>query len=268
MMINKNIYFPGTISNYFILFVLLSLGLIFPVNALAKIDEAKLNQAIDRSGLQRMLTQRMLKSYCQVGQDHFYIKPVAQLNKAVTRYQEGLDYLKDFRSVNGVSASLDKINAIWPNYKTLITSKPSKKNIPELVTINEKLLKLSHQIVLDLTAKSGKELGKIVNISGRQRMLSQRIELYYLLRDWGFTNQTYLDTLATARKEFTEGMAYLNNYPKNTKEIKALLEKTVASYDLFEHSLNDKGNAFLVSLTVTQLLKQMNTATNLYSKMK
>ncbi len=261
---NNNIYFPRTISNYFVLLVLLSF--IFPTNAFAKIDEAKLNHAIDRSGLQRMLTQRMLKSYCQVGQDHFYIKPVAQLKKAVALYQEGLDFLSDFRNVAGVAASLDEINAIWPEYKNLITARPNKKNVPELVILNEKLLKLSHQIVLDLTAESGKELGKIVNVSGRQRMLSQRIELYYLLRDWGFTKQSYLDTLATARKEFTDGMAYLNNYPKNTKEIKALLENTAASYSLFEHSLNNKGNAFLVSLTVTQLLKQMNTATNLYSK--
>jgi len=262
-MVYKNLNCSKALSYYLIL---VSLVLILPLNVLAQIDEAKLNHSIDRSGLQRMLTQRMLKSYCQVGQDHFYIKPVEQLNKAVTMYQEGLDFLNDFRAVDGVAASLDKINAIWPEYKKLITAKPDKKNVSELVMLNEKLLKLSHQIVLDLTAESGKELGKIVNVSGRQRMLSQRIELFYLLRDWGFTNKSYLESLATARREFTEGLAYLNNYPENTIEIKALLAKTEKSYNLFEHSLNDKGNAFLISLTVTQLLKQMNTATNLYSK--
>lgn len=71
-----------------------------------------------------------------------------------------------------------------------------------------------------------------------QRMLSQRIELFYLLRNRGFTEPFYLDKLAKARKQFTEGLEYLNNYQGNTPEIKALLEKAGKSYRLFEHSLD------------------------------
>jgi len=263
----EQINFSKTILNRFILFVVLFLVLIAPGAALAEIDEATLNHAIDRAGLQRMLTQRMLKSYCQLGQDQFYIKPDEKLADALIRYEEGLDFLKDFESVAGVKKSLTKINSIWPKYKLLITKKAIKDNVPELVQLNEKLLALSHRIVLDLQAKSGKELGKIVNISGRQRMLSQRIELFYLLRDWGFEDEYYLQALAKSRKEFTEGLAYLNNYPENTAEIKQLLAKAEKSFNLFSHSLDKKNNAFLISLTVGQLLKYMNTVTNLYSKM-
>ena len=50
------------------------LSLLVPGTASAAMDELKLNNAINRAGLQRMLTQRMLKSYCQLGQDQFYIQ--------------------------------------------------------------------------------------------------------------------------------------------------------------------------------------------------
>ncbi|MCU7800260.1 MAG: type IV pili methyl-accepting chemotaxis transducer N-terminal domain-containing protein [gamma proteobacterium symbiont of Lucinoma myriamae] len=265
---NEQFDFSKVILNQFILFVLLSLTLVIvPSTAFAEISEAKLNHAIDRAGLQRMLTQRMLKSYCQLGQDQFYIKPDEKLKDALKRYEQGLSFLIGFESIDGVTVSLNKIITIWPKYKTLITDKATKANAPELVQLNEKLLSLSHQIVLALQAESGKELGKIVNISGRQRMLSQRIELFYLLRDWGFEDEFYLNALAKSRKEFSEGLAYLNNYPENTEEVKKLLAKAEKSFNLFSHSLDDKNNAFLISLTVGQLLKYMNTATNLYSKM-
>jgi hypothetical protein len=264
---NEQFNFSKVILNQFILVVFISLALVMPSTAFAEISEAKLNHAIDRAGLQRMLTQRMLKSYCQLGQDQFYIKPQEKLDDALKRYEQGLSFLIGFESIDGVTEPLNKIISFWPKYKALIMAKATKANTPELVKLNEKLLSLSHQIVLALQAESGKELGKIVNISGRQRMLSQRIELFYLLRDWGFEDDFYANALAKSRKEFTEGLAYLNNYPENTEEVKKLLAKAEKSFNLFSHSLDDKNNAFLISLTVGQLLKYMNTATNLYSKM-
>lgn len=262
----KWIAFAHIIFNPVVLFSIFSV-LFVPANAFAQEGKDSLNKAIDRAGLQRMLTQSMLKSYCQKGQDHFYAKPDEKLNKTIKRYEQGLQYLKDFESIKGVQASLQKINKIWPHYKKVITAPANKKSTPDLVTFNEKLLSLSHQIVLDLAAESGKELANIVNISGRQRMLSQRIELFYLLRDWGFQEEYYSKTLATARLNFTESLTYLNNYPENTEEISGYLEKARISFGLFEHSLNEKNNAFLVNLTVEQLLKQMNATTFLYSQM-
>ncbi len=264
---NKSHCFSKIISDSFILLLLLIFTLFTPINTLAQIDDATLNRAIDRAGLQRMLTQRMLKAYCQLGQDQFYAKPDEVLKNAIIRFETGLKGLKKFDSIKGVQQSLDNIHKIWPNYKTIITAKATKENTPDLVTFNEKLLSLSHQIVLDLTAESGKELANIVNISGRQRMLSQRIELYYLLRDWGFTNKAYINALDTSRKEFSEGLTYLNHYSDNTDKIKALLKRVKTSFTLFEHSLDEKNNAFLVHLTVGQLLKQMNKATSLYVQM-
>ena len=247
--------------NYKILIALITfLSYFFLPAAFAAADESTLNKAIDRAGLQWMLTQRMLKSYCQVGQDQFYIKPEEQLQSALQRYEEGLQYLEDFRDVKGVTVSLNKINAIWPEYKKLILDVPSRDALPGLIDMNEKLLVLSHQIVLDLQAKSEKKLGKVINISGRQRM-----ELYYLVKNWDF--DAYEGEFEKAHNAFSDGLEYLNAYSGNTDEVSQLLAKADKSFKLFNHTVTVKDNAFMISLTTGQMLDYMNTATGLYSNM-
>lgn len=224
-----------------------------------------LNKAIDRAGLQRMLTQRMLKSYCQTGQDQFYIKPEEKLSQALQRYEEGLKYLEDFRGVEGVNLSLDKISVIWPTYKKTILDTPKRDVLPELIDVNEKLLALSHQIVLDLQAKSGKKLAKVINVSGRQRMLSQRMELYYLIKNWEF--DSYEGEFKKAHNDFTDGLVFLKAYSGNTDEVNQLLSKADKSFKLFNHTMTEKNNAFMISLTTGQMLDYMNQATAIYSMM-
>ncbi len=78
-----------------LLFSFMLLGIVYSPDTMAmqQISELKLNNAINRAGLQRMLTQRMLKSYAQLGKDQFYIEPDKKLQDAVTRYEQGLAVL-------------------------------------------------------------------------------------------------------------------------------------------------------------------------------
>jgi hypothetical protein len=59
---------------------------------------------------------------------------------------------------------------------------------------------------LQLEQVSGKPVGKLVNIAGRQRMLSQRVAKFYLAQTWEATVPNAQAELDKARAEFVAAL--------------------------------------------------------------
>ena len=93
-----------------------------PLNTQAGI--LNMGDAINKAGRQRMLTQRMLKSYSMLGQK---IKPAEaqkELNEAVKLFEQQLTELKQFRVNNEVTEALTEVEQLWKPYQSMIASLP------------------------------------------------------------------------------------------------------------------------------------------------
>ena len=66
-------------------------------------------------------------------------------------------------------------------------------------------------------------MGRLVNASGRQRMLSQRATKFFMFREWGLPKAVEAD-LAATRTEFKAALLTLRSDPESTAEIKAQIE--------------------------------------------
>ena len=130
---------------------------------------------------------------------------------------------------------------------------------------SEVLLKASHNVVLLLQKLSGSESGRLVNIAGRQRMLSQRLSSLYILKSWGFDNPNYEDAYLLAIKEYRSALNELKSAPVNTRKIKNSLIDVERYFKIFENSNSMKVSTPSMSRrSAAKMLTIMNDVTMLY----
>lgn len=237
-----------------------------PMNAQAAISN--MGDAINKAGRQRMLTQRMLKAYCMVGQNIKADIAKGELNAAVKLFDQQLVELKQFRVNNEVTEALAEVEQLWGGYKTMITAPPSVDKVAKIRKRGEKVLGATHEVVLNLQDASGTSVGRLVNLAGRQRMLSQRMASLYLLKSWGLKKARYNSDFSQAMSEFKGALAELADADNNTAEISRGLKKVKTQYSMFEYSLKTDSEEFIpqtISKAAGKILQYMNTITGQYA---
>ena len=147
------------------------------------------SHATNISGKQRMLSQRMTKIYLQ--------RLSGKTEKLNKQYQESLvEFNENFATLEKNAAnSNDQVKQAitaekkeWENFlQTFLFNK--KPNMATVVTQATDLLKICNNLVVQIEAEAKGRVGssdtdllkvQTVNISGKQRMLSQRFSMLYL----------------------------------------------------------------------------------------
>ena len=144
------------------------------------IEIKNLSVAVDVAGKQRMFTQRMLKDYAMVGLENNFGNPQEDLKKIMADFENHLNALIAFNKDKATAESLQKVKKMWGPIKASLNEKPSKEKARKMQEDLEKLLKQSNEAVGLFAKQTGKTSGEIIDISGRQRMLSQRMASLYI----------------------------------------------------------------------------------------
>ncbi|MEN8170014.1 MAG: type IV pili methyl-accepting chemotaxis transducer N-terminal domain-containing protein [Pseudomonadota bacterium] len=226
-----------------------------------------ISSAINKAGRQRMLTQRMVKSYCMIGIDVQTDVAEKQLKKAIDLFDLQLSELNAYSHTKLIIDSLDKVETLWLPFKKILQSPVNRENAQTLLDTNDELLRATNKVVLMLQDVSGDSFGRLVNISGRQRMLSQRLAKFYMLRAWKFNNSEINSGMTQSRNEFKGALAELISARENSPAIQAELEKASMQWDLFDHGLDRDINnlvPLIAALSSEKVLITMNKITGMY----
>lgn len=229
-----------------------------------------MGDAIDKAGRQRMLTQRMIKAYALAGMD-LKLDAGVELNAAADLFNTQLAELTAFAATPEERAQIDKITLLWNDLRPEFDAAPNVDRGGELNDLAELLLRESHQLVLMLEKRSGTVAGKLVNMSGRQRMLSQRIAKIYLLQTWGLGSGVLEKHYNDAVRDFDQALAALQAAQINTTEIASALGEVEKNWRIFGIShfsqKYDTRVPWLVVRSMDRILGQMNTITGMYAKL-
>lgn len=227
------------------------------------------NDAINIAGMQRMLSQRILKAYCEVGLAESYGDPQGRLASAVNRFDTNLSQLEAFAKAPDIRQALGQVRELWPTYKKLALSVPTRIGAQRLMALNRKLLPAANNVVVKMEKDYGTATGKWVNMAGRQRMLSQRIAMFYLMRIWGVATEEDNRDAARASDEYSAALKTLGAVQRNTDDMKALIDTMGSQLVFIESAVGKKDNnlSFIVTVTSEKMLANADRLTALYAEM-
>jgi hypothetical protein len=260
---------------------------------LSKKDNAK--HLVNLAGKQRMLTQRVAKLTieCRL---HLLPKSCNNLEKIIALYDKTLNgFLNGDKDLNlepvksqRAIEQIKKLQKIWAPFKEAAL-KVNKSNgaddkaVAYILANNIKMLKESNELVTILEEDNGKKLSyiekaqlKIVNLAGRQRMLTQKMTKEKL----AILNLKLTDYKAKLKKSVILFNSTLNGLIDGSKElqlpkvtnpvIKKQLKKVAAIWKKLEpfykkDSLSKKELILLLKANPI-LLKEMDKAVKLVEK--
>lgn len=231
---------------------------------------AEYGPLIDLAGSQRMLTQRIVKAYCQVGLGVSRDVASEQLAQAVQRFDAQLAELRTKLDDTSARAALARVEKPWRGFRRLATSAVSRKAAPRLSRLGDEVMQASHALVLQLQDEAGTQAARLVNMAGRQRMLTQRLAKFYMMRAWGVDSSELRDAMESVSNEFGGALETLRNADVNTTEILAELDAVTLQWEWFRSALTLQGTesyAFIVADASESILNSMEVVTQHYASM-
>lgn len=228
-------------------------------------------EAINKSGRQRMLSQRMMKSYLMLGADIKVETAQQQLDDSVALFEQQFLELRDYAPTEEITNKLDKVESLWVVHRERIIGQPDKQIVPDLMDQNLALLVACDQVVKAIELHADVNSAQLVNISGRQRMLSQKIAKAYMALYWKVPAPDLKQEFEQAVQLFDDSLQTLVDSDLNTEDLNRSLRK-VGNQWRFSQSgfkLGDDGRYVptVISVTTESILKKMDQITKQYESL-
>ena len=241
--------------------------------AVASSGVITLAAAINKAGRQRMLSQRMAKAWLMLEMDVLPERARSILKQSMSLFEAQLVELGSLTPSDDVKRSLAQLGVEWGTYKTILLTAPSVDGAKRLFDVNEKVLALAHGLTQGYEKLASTPAGRLVNLAGRQRMLSQRMAKFYLFRQAGVNVAADQTELINARREFTAAHGVLLAAPQSTGPIRTELDLVGQQWMFFQSALDaldaadQQRSSAAVATTSERILEQMENAVGLYERL-
>lgn len=252
---------------------------------------------INLAGKQRMLTQKMTKEALLISLDIDAENNRKNLQDSAALFEQTLQGLKNGDDALGLTKTndqqvlqqLDKVTTLWKAFKPAVESvvkgeKDNKslqvlteKNLPLLAEMNTAVSLYEEISGTDSMTEEFAQLATVINLSGKQRMLTQKMTKEQLLIALDIDKEKNTENLAKTIQLFENTLKGLKkgddalNLPATTDEaILEQLEKVAELWQQFKPLLKksgrEEGNLQQIAELNPRLLQEMDKAVSMYEE--
>jgi Type IV pili methyl-accepting chemotaxis transducer N-term len=245
--------------------------------ALANAQISDLSDAINKAGRQRMLSQRMAKAWFALLLQVDVPQAKQIMDRSMALFEKQLSELKAYASTADLKQTYSLLDTAWGEFKSALTvAAPSRDGAAKILELDGIVLRLANQGTGQFEALSTRPTGRLVNMAGRQRMLSQRMAKFYLAAVTPIATETARAELNKARTEFLAAMTTLKDAPEATTRIKDEITLAQTQWIFFDGSLQKLGSPAAASIRAhsdvfvasENVLTSMDRVTSLYAAMQ
>jgi hypothetical protein len=228
-----------------------------------------LPSAINKAGRQRMLSQRMGKAWAMQALDVETAMAAKIMQQSQELFASQLGELQQTVPTSEIAAAVSALTQSWANYRRDLQLTPNLDNASRVYRSGDQTLQRAHELTGLYEKFLGTPQAVLVNVAGRERMLSQRMARAFYFGKLRIVADTAGD-LKTASEEFLAGLKRLQEAPQNTPDIKNELELAAQQWIFFQSAITgalpDLNSNRNVATTSERLLQQMNEVTARYEK--
>ena len=235
------------------------------------IDSARYGEAINRAGQLRMLSQRLVKLYALTEAGIRTPDTAGLMVDSIALVDDTLAILVRTLSKPTFGDLIDAVTAAWLVLKRLLVAPAQASRFEKVDAAAEAVLIRSEQLTDNLEVSGFATALHVINVSGRQRMLIQRLAKSAILAAT-FSGSAALgprEAALSATAELVDGLDYLRNLPLTNAMITAELETASETWDAFQLALTQcdttAGLALIAELSET-LLGQFDQLTTHYER--
>jgi nitrate/nitrite-specific signal transduction histidine kinase len=245
--------------------------LVFLLASLAGLALAQTERTATSANLaseQRMLSQRIVNLYVQTGLNVMPTLALRQLNLATRQFDDNLATLKPVVAGSpDAKQAFESLSDEWASMKKAAAVAVSRDAAVALSLRAETTLAAAEKLTRVLDEESKSAASRLVNLAGRQRMLSQRVAKSYLLRSWGIDALAVRQELESAAKDFSAGLVKLRANAGNSAETRVALDEVAQQWEWLQASLSVDGAGYyrlIVAESSDAILEATDRITRLY----
>lgn len=181
------------------------------------IDAALVGGAMNRAGQQRMLSQRLVKLYALACAGTDAASAALLMRQSMERIDDNLANLDKALAAATYGDLLANARAGWQPFKQMLSEPARAGQLPQLDRLAETVLTQADALVAALGGSGLATVG-VINVSGRQRMLTQRFAKLALMRSLAGGGAD--ESLRATASAFEDGMAQLSEAPLTSSQIR------------------------------------------------